>query len=254
MRRWCRAPPPSGSGWPGLRSQGRRFAVVDAVQDADLFEIGRACAGLPLVTGGSGLAMGLPGNFRAQGLLADAADAAHLPRPAGRRAVIAGSCSTATQAQVAAMRAAHPSFRVDPAALARGDDVAGQALAWARTRLADGPVLVYATAPADEVRAVQAQFGAGQARRAGRGHAGHVAAGLVEGGVDQLIVAGGETSGAVVQRLGVPGLRIGPQIDPGVPWTAALSHAAGRGPLVLALKSGNFGTEDFFLKAWERLP
>jgi uncharacterized protein YgbK (DUF1537 family) len=237
-----------------LRSQGCRFAVVDAVKNGDLIEIGRACAGMPLVTGGSGLAIGLPANFRRQGLLRDRGEAGRLLPSKGLRAVIAGSCSTATQAQVAAMRETRPSFRVDPAALARGEDVVAQALSWAQGCIADGPVLVYATAAPAEVKAAQQQFGAQRTGALVEEALAAIAAGLVERGVDQLIVAGGETSGAVVKHLGVPGLRIGAEIDPGVPWTQALGHAAGRGPLALALKSGNFGSEDFFLKAWERLP
>jgi uncharacterized protein YgbK (DUF1537 family) len=177
---------------------------------------------MPLVTGGSGLAIGLPANFRRSGLLRDRGEAGRLLPSKGLRAVIAGSCSTATQAQVAAMRAARPSFRVDPASLARGEDVVAQALTWAQGCLADGPVLVYATADPAEVKAAQQQFGAQATGALVEDALAAIAAGLVERGVDQLIVAGGETSGAVVKRLGVPGLRIGAEIDPGVPWTQAL--------------------------------
>jgi len=115
-------------------------------------------------------------------------------------------------------------------------------------------VLVYATAAPAEVRAAQQQYGAQRTGALVEEALAAIAAGLVERGVVHLIVAGGETAGAVVKRLGVPGLHIGAEIDPGVPWTQALWHAAGGGPLALALKSGNFGSEDFFLKAWERLP
>jgi uncharacterized protein YgbK (DUF1537 family) len=151
------------------------------------------------------------------------------------------------------MQAVHPAFRVDAAALARGDDVVAAALDWAAPRLAQGPVLVYATAAPEAVKAVQAELGV-EATGALVEHAlASIAQGLVRLGVGQLIVAGGETSGAVVKALGVSGLRIGPEIDPGVPWTVALGGDAGRPPLALALKSGNFGSPDFFLKAWEVL-
>ena len=244
-----------------LRADGCRFAVVDALTNADLLALGEACAEMPLVTAGSGVALGLPPNFRRKGLLGDATGAATLPATGGRRAVIAGSCSVATQAQVAAMKAVQPAFGVDPRALARGEDVVAAALDWARARLAGGPVLVYATAAPDEVRAVQAELGVDAAGALVENALAAIAQGLVAAGVGELIVAGGETSGAVVKALGVTGLRIGPEIDPGVPWTVALTggRAGETGsknaapPLALALKSGNFGTTDFFLKAWEHL-
>lgn len=236
-----------------LRAEGVSLAVTDALTNHDLVSIGAACADLPLITGGSGIALGLPENFRKRKLLArlDAAD--RLPDTGGLRAVISGSCSVATQRQVAAMQNRSPSFAVDPLALARGEDVAGAALAWAAQHLPNGPVLVYATAGPEQVRDVQSQLGAAAAGALVEQALAAIAAGLVKLGVGQLIVAGGETSGAVVRALGIKGLRIGPEIDPGVPWTAALQDGCAQ-PLALALKSGNFGSEDFFIKAWSRLP
>lgn len=236
-----------------LRIQGRRFAIVDAVTDKDLIEIGSACAGMPLVTGGSGLAMGLPGNFRRDGGLRDSAGADRLPVPAGLRAVVSGSCSSTTLRQVDQMRQRHPSFCVDPAALARGDDVVGQALAWAKAHVASEPVLIYASADPESVKATQCALGAQRAGLLVEGVLAAIAAGLVKSGVAQLIVAGGETSGAVVKALGVSGLYIGPEIDPGVPWTTTMGPTTSGQPIALALKSGNFGTDDFFLKAWDSL-
>ena len=235
-----------------LRGQGHALAIVDALTNADLMTIGLACAGMPLVTGGSGIALGLPQNFRNQGLLAPHTVADALPRTGGLRAVISGSCSAATQRQVALMRASHPSFHVDPLHLARGEDVVSAALDWAAGRLAQQPVLIYATATPDTVRQVQAELGAAQAGDLVEHALAAIACGLVQAGVGRMIVAGGETSGAVVKALGVNGLRIGPEIDPGVPWTTTV-HGHGARPLALALKSGNFGSEDFFLKAWDRL-
>jgi uncharacterized protein YgbK (DUF1537 family) len=230
-----------------LRGEGFRFAVVDALSDDDLLAIGAACSDLPLVTAGSGVALGLPQNFRRAGLLADAKVADALPPAGGLRAVVSGSCSVATQAQVAEMRKAHPSFRVDPLELASGRDVVGEALSWAKERIGAGPVLVYATDTPESVRSAQERLGAEKAGMLVEEALAAVARGLVGMGVGRLIVAGGETAGAVVKALGIEGLRIGPEIDPGVPWTAALG---GGKPLALALKSGNFGTPDFFLKAW----
>ena len=236
------------SRFEALRGEGVTYAVTDALANGDLLALGEACAGLALVTAGSGLALGLAGNF-GDALPRDGA-ADRLPATGGRRAVISGSCSVATRRQVAVMQKTHPAFRVLASDLARGGEVVGRALDWADGQ--DGPVLVYATAEPEEVRAAQAAFGVAQAGEMVETALAQIATGLVERGVGQLIVAGGETSGAVVKALGVTGLTIGPEIDPGVPWTATLERGARR-PLALALKSGNFGTDDFFLKAWDRL-
>jgi uncharacterized protein YgbK (DUF1537 family) len=137
--------------------------------------------------------------------------------------------------------------------LARGEDLAAAALDWAGARIGRQPVLIYATATSETVRQAQAQLGVEQAGSLIEKTLADIACGLVRLGVGQMIVAGGETSGAVVKALGVKGLRIGPEIDPGVPWTCALQGESGARPLALALKSGNFGSEDFFLKAWSKL-
>lgn len=242
-----------GARFAALREQGCNFAIVDAVSDRDLEAIGAACADLPLVTGGSGIALGLPENFRRRGLLARQVAADALPATGGLRAVISGSCSVATQKQVALMREQAPAFHVDPLQLARGDDEVAAALVWAAAHVGQAPVLIYATATPETVRAVQAQLGVERVGGLVEQALAKIALGLVKLGVGQLIVAGGETSGAVVKALGVSGLRIGPEIDPGVPWTTALKGQDAGPPLALALKSGNFGSEDFFLKAWSRL-
>ena len=231
-----------------LRRSGHRLAIADALSDADLHTLGAACAELPLVTGGSGIAQGLPENFRRAGLL-QAHDAAALDLPAGGDAVLAGSASQATNGQVAAwLEAGRPALRLDPLALARGDDSIDAALAWAREQ--GQAVLIYATSPADEVKAIQRELGVARAGELVERALGLIARGLFDQGVRRLVVAGGETSGAVVQALGVQRLRIGAQIDPGVP--ATLGQVAGE-PLALALKSGNFGSRDFFAKALRQL-
>lgn len=242
-----------GDRFAQLQREGCGFAIVDALSDADLEAIGAACADLPLVTAGSGIALGLPANFRRRGVLHRETAADALPVTGGLRAVISGSCSIATQGQVAAMRAVHPAFNVDPLRLAQGADLVTEALDWAVPHLPREPVLIYATAAPETVKEIQAQIGVERAGSMVEDALAGIARGLVKLGVGQMIVAGGETSGAVVKALGVHGLLIGPEIDPGVPWTAALQADRDGAPLALALKSGNFGTGDFFLKAWARL-
>jgi uncharacterized protein YgbK (DUF1537 family) len=228
-----------------LAGQGVRFAVVDGVGDGDLRTLAVAARDLPLVVAGSGLAIGIPALHG----LAPSAQAAALPPAGGAAAVVSGSCSAATNAQVADFRASGGAvFAVDPLRIAAGDDVAAQALAFALPRLGDAPVLVHATAEPDAVRAVQQQLGGERAGALVESTLARVTQGLVDAGVRRLIVAGGETSGACVQALGLTRLRIGAQIDPGVPWC----HAPERG-LHLALKSGNFGSVDFFRRAFTLL-
>jgi uncharacterized protein YgbK (DUF1537 family) len=234
-----------------LRAEGVGFAVADAVGDADLHVLAQASSHLALVVAGSGLAIGIPALHG----LVPRPEAAALPKATGACAVVSGSCSAATNAQVADFIARSPggadrAFAIDPLRLAAGEDVAAQALAWAVPRLADGPVLVYATAAPEAVKAVQAQLGAERAGALVEQALARVAQGLVAAGVGQLLVAGGETSGACVQALGVNTLRIGPQIDPGVPWCHATPPTRPQG-LHLALKSGNFGGTDFFTRAFE---
>jgi uncharacterized protein YgbK (DUF1537 family) len=228
-----------------LVDEGVGLAVADAIDDQDLRALAQACIDLPLITAGSGVALGLPEVYAARGWITPDAGAAQLDAVGGFAAVLSGSCSTATHAQVQHWtRSGRPAFRIDPHALAAGEPVAANALAWARERIAAAPVLVYATSAPDAVKAVQAALGAETAGRLVEQCLARIAVGLHELGVRRLVVAGGETSGAVVQALGVSTLRIGPTIDPGVPWT----QAEGR-PLLLALKSGNFGSVDFFAKA-----
>ncbi len=231
----------------GLKEQGRRYAIVDAVSDQHLFDIGAAAAGHALITGGSGIAIGLPENFRKAGLLQSAADADALPQVGGHAAVLAGSCSRATLFQIGTAREHVPTLELDPLATPDAAALAGQALAWAADKLGDKPVVIAASAPPDKVAALQAKLGREAAGSLVEETLAAIAEGLVAAGVRRLVVAGGETSGAVVNRLGIERLRIGGEIDSGVPWT----FAEGRGvPLLLALKSGNFGGRDFFLRAF----
>jgi 3-dehydrotetronate 4-kinase len=228
-----------------LIGEGYRYAILDATEDAHLMILGDACKDLPLITGGSGIALGLPENFRRAGLLAKNAQADALPAVGGSAAVIAGSCSVATLGQIAYMQRSHPAFKLDPVKLANGEDQVSSALDFAKTKLAQGPILIYASASPDEVKHAQQVLGKERASEVIETAQGKIAMGLVAVGVRKLVIAGGETSGAVVSALNVKALQIGPQIDPGVPWTMSM----GEPKIALALKSGNFGSEDFFLKA-----
>ncbi len=232
------------------KEQGRRYAIVDAVTEADLLAIGEAVDGHALVTGGSGMAMGLPENFRRAGLLGQQ-DAGALPDAPGAAAVLAGSCSRATLFQLGAVRDQAPTLELDALATPDAAALVAQALEWAEGKLGDKPVVIAASAPPDRVAALQARLGREAAGALVEDAMAGIAAGLVARGVRRMVVAGGETSGAVVGRLGVKRLRIGAEIDPGVPWTYA---EGGGAPLLLALKSGNFGGRDFFMQAFERLP
>ena len=236
-----------------LKAHGVGVAIVDAVSNDDLMRLGLALKDMPLVTAGSGVAIGLPQNFG----IAPSAGASALPPRGGWQAVVSGSCSVATNRQVADfIGRGHPALALDPLQIAgdvaKGVDPSASALAWAAPLLKNGPVLVYSTGDPAAVRSVQATLGGGDAGAMVERTLAAVARGLAALGVRQLIVAGGETSGACVQALGVTQMQIGPQIDPGVPWCYAKS-TPGTG-LHLALKSGNFGTDDFFSKSFELLP
>jgi uncharacterized protein YgbK (DUF1537 family) len=221
------------------QAQGHRFAIVDAIADADLHAIGKAIADMPLVVAGSGVAIGLPQNH---GITASPR-AARMPPARGHAAIVSGSCSAATNAQVQDFIARGlPAFGVDPMRVAAGEGVAHEVLAWAHENIGEKPLLVYSTAAPEAVRGVQSSLGAAAAGEMIERTLADIAKGLVDLGVGRLVVAGGETSGAVVKALGIEQLRIGPQIDPGVPWCFSGIH--------VALKSGNFGATDFFTKAF----
>ena len=230
-----------------LAADGVRHAIVDAVADTDLGIIGEAVGDDPLVTGGSGVAIGLPAAYRRRGLLAHKSGVDALPKVGGASAVLAGSCSAATLGQIAHFKGAH--LALDTDAICRGEPVAEKALAWAKGKLDSGALLLSASDKPEAVKALQAKYGVERSSQAIEKTMAALARGLVDAGVGRLVVAGGETSGAVVSALKVTALRIGPEIDPGVPWTASV----GKKPLLLALKSGNFGAPDFFTKAFSRL-
>jgi len=246
----ARGPDAIRARFDSLRADGVAIAIVDAITNDDLLRLGPALADMPLVTAGSGVAIALPANF---GIVPSAAASA-LPPAAGKQAVIAGSCSEATNRQVRAFIAVGgAALRIDPLEIAARVDVTHDALAWCESHVAGGPVLLYSTEEPRDVRSVQQRLGVAHAGSMTEATLGAIARGLVDLGVRRLIVAGGETSGACVQALRIARMKIGPQIDPGVPWCWARTDAERGVGVHLALKSGNFGADDFFAKAFGML-
>lgn len=227
------------------RAAGHRYVVLDALTDAHLDVLGEAIVDLPLVTGGSGIG-GAISRTLTKDAQASGASASSAGEPvAGRGIVLAGSCSTMTNRQVAAYRKIAPTLAVDPArCVADAAAYAAELADWALAQPAgpeDPAPLLYATATPETLKEVQGQFGSA-ASAAIEATFAAIATKLADAGIARFVVAGGETSGAVGSALGIEGFAIGPQIAPGVPWVRALDR-----DLSLALKSGNFGAEDFFL-------
>ena len=233
------------------KSEGKRIVITDALSDAHLRSIGKASVNLKLITGGSGIAIGLPAAYKQAGLIPQlTSPPKKLTAPNGRAIILSGSCSAATRGQVqAAITAGLPSFRVDPLAIAAGELTVETVLHWLDEQSQTVIPLIYSSDDPENVGLVQNKLGRETASQSVECLLAGVAQALPGRGFSRLVVAGGETSGAVVNALGVKVLAIGPEIAPGVPWTVSRS-----GPkMALALKSGNFGTSDFFLKAWSML-
>ena len=219
------------------------YAVVDTLNDSHLAVLGAAVLDHPLVTGGSGLVGGLAA-ARGSSVQPESARAAS---PTGPAAVIAGSCSELTNLQIETFRRLRPCFLVDPTAIAEGQDVVAEALQFARKNLPEGPVLIHSTASPEEVIRTQRQLGKARAAEITEDSLSTIAEELVGLGCRQLIVAGGETSGAVVRKLGITTARVGKEVSPGVPWLKTDTNPG----LSILLKSGNLGTPELFLDAWD---
>jgi uncharacterized protein YgbK (DUF1537 family) len=237
-----------------LRSEGFAIAIADAVCNQDLLRLGAALHDAPLVTAGSGLATGLPVHWGFVPTLGSS----RLPAARGGKAIVAGSCSAATLDQVRAfLDSGGNAFRLDPFELAADERTrVAAALAWAEAcwkRDATLPLLVYSTAEAKTVAEVQERLGTEEAGAMMERALAAVAYGLVRRGARQLVLAGGETAGACANALEIRQMQIGEQIDPGVPWCHAAAPAAADGGLHIAFKSGNFGSPDFFTRAFTLL-
>ncbi len=232
-----------------LIGEGASHIVTDATERSDLVAVASAIPDDMLITGGSGIALGLPESLRKSGRIGWS-PAPRPPRVEGRKLILAGSCSTATLGQIARAGSRWPTRRLRLDDIAAGDAAIADLADWADGQPADQPVLIHASAGPDEVRAAQRRYGVQGAGAMVERALGALAATLADAGHRKMIVAGGETSGALVSALGVRALRIGPEFAPGVPWTGTV----GGTPMALALKSGNFGSETFFEDAFGMLP
>lgn len=222
------------------------LVIVDAVADDDLRTIGVACADQKLLTGGSGIALGLPDNFIKRGLAKGGGNA--FRGVGGPGAILAGSCSKATLGQVEAYRRDHPTLAIDVDAVMAGTVSAPQLAKFIGDNKKDAPLIFSSSAP-ERVKALQGKYGQDSVAHKLDALFAETAKLAVKSGVGRLVVAGGETSGAVMGALDIDAVSIGPEIDPGVPALATLTSP----PLALALKSGNFGATDFFAKALRTL-
>ena len=230
-----------------LQATGHRYAVVDAVSESQLNAIGQAVKDLKLITGGSGLSINLAANFELPSL--SEKTAARLPKIPGNGVILSGSCSVRTQEQVAQAEKLFPSFYLDPFQLQKEPGWVEEAIQWALTQIPKSPVLIYTTGPPEKVQEIQKALGEDQAGEIIESALTMVAQALAKTGVRKFVIAGGETSGAIVKALGMSKMQIGPEIAPGVPWCVGL----GEPPVLLALKSGNFGSVDFFHEALEKV-
>lgn len=229
-----------------LAGKNDTLVIIDATSDQDLLTIGLAIADHKLVTGGSGIAMGLPENFIRRGLASG--NSGRLIGAKGPEAILAGSCSGATRRQVDLHKQSHPALAIDVDKVMSGEITSDHIVEFIVRKHGQAP-LAYSSGTPEEVGAMQAKYGREEVAARLDSFFADTARELVRSGVTRLVVAGGETSGAVVSALNLGALTIGQEIDPGVP--VLLSQ--GDKPIALALKSGNFGAPDFFVKALQRL-
>ncbi|KYG21158.1 serine kinase [Bradyrhizobium sp. AT1] len=230
-----------------LASKGVGAAIIDAVFDRDLETIGLVASEHRLSVGASGIGLGLARALVSTGKVKAAKASGETGAAVGGPAAcLAGSCSQATLQQIANAERVMPVLHLDPDGIITGGGEAQRALEWARSRLAEGPVLIASSATPDQVAALQARHGRDAAGHAIEQAMADIAENLVKSGVQRLVVAGGETSGAVVDRLKIPGFLVGVEIAAGVP---VLHSVGGKADMLLALKSGNFGGAEFFSDA-----
>ena len=232
-----------------LKADGVAHVVVDAVANDDLRVIAQACQDMPLMTGGSAVAMPLPALYLADGILSADAPKAQAPKVADKTIILSGSCSAMTNAQVAEyISQGSAAYQLDPLALTQQGR--GPVLAWLAAQDLSKAPLIYATAEPASVKAAQEKLGVAEVGALIEQTLAACAVAARDAGARRIIVAGGETSGAVTQALGVTRLDISAEIAPGVPWTFCTSDGH---QIALTLKSGNFGAESFFTDAQAKL-
>ena len=232
-----------------LRRSGMRYAAVDTARNSDFETIAEAVSDLKVLTGGSGIAQGLAAAYRREGLIDSDSISQDLPKVAGNAAVLAGSCSAATQAQVDAYKDQVESIEIDPETLLDSENSSDQ-LADRACEAADrGNVLVYSTTDPYKLKLIQEELGTEESAVLVENAIAHISRRLADAGIRKFVIAGGETSGAVAKALSIREVRIGPQIDPGVPWM----YTPDEPQIVIAFKSGNFGAPDFFQKSLQIL-
>jgi len=230
--------------------KGTAHIVVDAVEAEDLATIVDSVVDFPLITGGSALALHLPSRYEADGLINKKASSQTMDIIEPGQLALSGSCSAMTLEQVERYRRLAATLEIDPLALASDDDTFDQYCDWVRSQSPAAPKLILASATPDRVQAIQRELGQEKAGTLIENCLASLALVAFDAGVRRFVVAGGETSGAITQKLGITQLQVFQEIAPGVPWTVAQCQGES---VALALKSGNFGSRDFFSEAFTML-
>jgi len=233
-----------------LQKEDVAIAVTDVLNDEHLYFLGEAVKDFKLITGGSGIALGLPSQFKSRNNHQEETRAHSLPKVLGKEIVLSGSCSEMTLAQVDEFSKRYSTLKLNPIELAENNSALANAVDWVIQAKGKEPILVYASAPPDAVKQAQKKLGRDLASSTVENALAKIALAAVQNGFRRIVVAGGETAGAVVSNLGIKGIMIGEQIDPGVPATVSIGDPS----IGLVLKSGNFGSADFFEKAFKVMP
>ena len=233
-----------------LQKEDVAIAVTDVLNDEHLYFLGEAVKDFKLITGGSGIALGLPSQFKSRNNHQEETRAHSLPKVLGKELVLSGSCSEMTLAQVDEFSKKYSTLKLNPIELAENNSALANAVDWVIQAKGEEPILVYASAPPDAVKQAQKKLGRDLASSTVENALAKIALAAVQDGFRRIVVAGGETAGAVMSNLGIKGIMIGEQIDPGVPTTVSIGDPS----IGLVLKSGNFGSADFFEKAFKVMP
>ena len=233
-----------------LQKEHVAIAVTDVLNDEHLYVLGEAVKDFKLITGGSGIALGLPPQLKSHKNHKEETTVHRLPEVLGKELILSGSCSEMTLAQVNEFSKKYCTLKLNPVELVESNSALDNAVDWVIQAKGKEPILVYASAPPDAVKEVQQRLGRDLASSTVENALAKIARAAVQNGFRRIVVAGGETAGAVVSNLNIKGIMIGEQIDPGVPTTVSIGNPS----IGLVLKSGNFGSADFFEKALKVMP